>query len=197
MKNIQYTFILASLLLASCVSSEKSTSNTSNEKEPVKKEIESAFLKKHPLATWLRKTPAEIGCMLEEEFSYKDSVFNCSYKNYENKGDPCKNTKEYYEGIEFPANLTSKISPLIKDLVFDFEHGNLREIRITFKDSIAIEKVKEIFNLPVKKDFPENIMDIYYGENVYSKDKPVNPNYTRWLNIVGFEHMGAGDVDCE
>lgn len=155
------------------------------------------FLSEYPLVSWARKSPVEIGCMLESEFSYRNSVFNCDYKKYSNDGDPCVNTKEYYEGLEFPAHLVSKVHPLIKDITLDFEHGDLREIAITFSDSIRKDRVRKLFNLPEESEYPENIMQILYGENVYSKDKPVNPEYTRWLTITGFEHMGAGDVDCE
>ncbi len=158
----------------------------------------SSFLSKHPLAAWMRKSPVEIGCMLESEFSYKDSVFNCGKKSYVNKGDPCKNTTEYYEGIKFPNNLASKVNPLIKEINLDFEHGNLREVTITFRDSILKNKVREIFNLPQSgSSMPENVTNIGFGENVFSKEKPFDANYTRWLSITSFDHMGAGDVDCE
>jgi hypothetical protein len=158
---------------------------------------DSLFLIKYPLLSWAGKSPVEIGCMLETEFSFKDSVFNCAYKNYINKGDPCKKTKEYYEGINFPEHLVAKVHPSVKEMDLKFEHGQLQEITITFKDSLLKDKIRQLFNLPAKKDsLPANVMSIGYGENVYSKDKPSNPKYTRWLSITCFEHMGAGDVDC-
>lgn len=150
------------------------------------------------ILNWPRKNVAEIGCIIETEFGYRDPVFNCSKKNYVNKGDPCKNTDAYYEGLVFPQWLGSKIHAAIKDIRFDFEGGRLREIAITFMDSLAKEKIREWFKLPTEGvALPENILSISYGENVFSNDRPVNPAYTRWLNIIGFEHMGAGDVDCE
>ncbi len=186
--------------LFSCQTSTKKLTNPSNCRLDSTKAInqESTFIGKYPLITWLRKNPAEFGCMLETEFGYRDSIFNCDYKNYENDGDPCKNTKEYYEGIEFPDGLVGKIHPLIKNIRLEFERGSLRELTVTFKDSILKSEIKKYFNLPLDKSkFPQNIQDIKYGENVYSNDKPVNENYTRWLNIIGFEHMGRGDVDCD
>jgi len=149
------------------------------------------------LINWPRKTVVEIGCILETELGFRDSVFNCSYKNYVNKGDPCKNTTAYYEGIVFPDTLAAKLHPAIKSVRLDFEGGRLREIHLTFKDSASKEQIRQWFGLPVDTAFPENIMTINYGENVYANDKPADPAYTKWLTLTGFEHMGAGDVDCE
>lgn len=145
-----------------------------------------------------RKNPAEIGCIIEKHFDYRDSIFNCDHNNYINKGDPCVLTDAYYEGIQFPSALTSKISPLIKDIGLSFENGSLQEIVVTFKDSIAKNKVEELFKLPKDKvKLPEDIMRIDYGDNIYSSDKPVDTNYTKWLTITAFEHISAPDMDCE
>lgn len=149
------------------------------------------------LINWPRKTVVEIGCILETELGFRDSVFNCRYKNYVNKGDPCKNTTAYYEGIVFPGALAAGIHPSIKSMQFDFEGGRLREISITFKDSVSKEDIRKWFGLPGGNALPENIMAIDYGDNVYSNEKPGDPAYTKWLTLTGFEHMGAGDVDCE
>ena len=198
MKQLLFIQTIALLtVLTSCNNSDRATDNSTltNTKNEIKEDT--SLLSRYPLLTWARKTPVEIGCMLEKEFSYRDSVFNCDYKNYVNKGDPCKHTDEYYEGIKFPIELASKIAPSIKKITFDFEHGNLREIAITFQDSLMKDQIIQMFNLPIARtNFPDNVMDIEYGENIFSKEKPVNPGYTKWLTIVGFEHIGAGDADC-
>src|SRR5690606_38369112 len=142
----------------------------------------------HPLITWVRKSPVDIGCMLEKGIGHKDSKFNCAYGDYKNEGDPCNNTDAYYEGPKFPQKLSGKIDPTFKEIRFDFERGLLRELSITFKDSVLISDIKKKFALPDKfEDYPTNINYISYGENTYSQDKPVNPNYTRWLTITGFD----------
>ncbi len=97
--------------------------------------------------------------------------------------------------VHIPDSLFSKINPSIKDIRLEFEHGSLREVEITFKDSMLISDIKTRFAL--SDTVPENIMEMHYGDNIGSKNKPVNPKYTRWLTIYGFEHMGAGDVDCD
>ena len=118
---------------------------------------------KYPFVTWLRKSPVEISCILESELGYKDKVFNCGHKNYVNKGDPCKNTKEYYEGLHIPDYLAPHIYPFIKTISLAFEHGNLQDLRIEFKDSISIDQIKQIFGLPRdRKHFPDNIMYVYF-----------------------------------
>ena len=159
---------------------------------------QSPFLTKYPLITWARKSPAEIGCMLEAELGYKDKVFNCGRKNYVNKGDPCKKTKEYYEGVQIPDHLAPKIFPLFKTITLAFEHGALQDMTIEFNGSMTVDKIKELFTLPSDSSrFPDNIMDIRYGDNVSAPNKPTDPGYTRWLEIIGFEHMGSADVDCK
>ena len=187
---IIFPFLVIILWISCQNSTTESTAVFESFQEPTP-----SLLTKHPLTTWMRKSPAEIGCLLESELSYKDSVFNCSYEEYINNGDPCDSTVEYYEGVHIPDSLFSKIHSSIKDIRLEFEHGSLRELEITFKDSILITDVKNLFDLP--DTIPENVMEIHYGDNIGSKDKPINPNYTRWLTIYGFEHMGAGDVDCE
>jgi len=188
---ILFSFIAVILLLISC----QNSTNASNA-NPEKAQVQTpSLISKHPVMTWMRKSPVEIGCMFETELAFKDSVFNCSYKNYVNKGDPCKNSDAYYEGPRFPNTLANKIHPSIKEVTLNFEQGSLQELDITFNDSMLISDIKNIFKL--SDTLPENVMSINYGENVDSKDKPVNPKYTRWLSLIGFEHMGAGDVDCE
>ncbi len=200
MKSIFFIFLI--IIIGGCNDAGKATpTETDSSKLAISKDTLMAapdFFTKYPLLTLLRKTPVEIGCILETEFKFRDSVFNCDYKNYVNKGDPCIKTDEYYEGITIPAVLFQKMQPVIKDIRLDFEHGSLREFHITFRDSLTKDKIRSIFNLPHDNStLPDNIMIINYGENVFSNDKPTNPNYTRWLTITGFEHMGAGDVDCK
>ena len=155
------------------------------------------FFKKYSLLSLPRKSLVEIGCIFEQELQYKDSIFNCSNKNYVNKSDPCNNTEAYYEGMEIPDSVAQKIHPLIANLSLDFEVGNLREITVTLKDSIKKTDLIEIFHLPSVTNFPENIMDIRLGENIHAKDKPTNDNYTKWFSLTGFDHQGAADVECE
>src|SRR5690606_16040310 len=157
-----------------------------------------AFLKEYPLITLLRKTPPEIGCILESKLKYKDSIYNCSNKNYVNPGNPCGSDNQYYKGIKIPDSIARKIHSKFKSIELSFEHGNLQELSIVFKDSLRKTDILNTFKLPKEKtEFPENIINISYGENVFSKMKPLDTLYTRWLSITGFDHIGAGELDCE
>lgn len=195
-------YFLATLLILSCNETSKQNSKISDSNSLAdsinSQTVKVSFLNKYPLLTLLRKTPVEIGCMLETEFNFKDSVFNCNHKNYINKGDPCKKIDEYYEGIKIPDDLIKKIDPSFKEINLDFEHGNLREITITFQDSILKNKIREMFNLPIENmKFPNNVISIDYGDDIYSKEKPIDTNYTKWLIITGFDHIGAAEAGCK
>jgi hypothetical protein len=156
------------------------------------------FLTRHPVLSWMRMTPVEVGCMFQTEYGWRDSVFNCDYKNYVNKGDPCKNDKEYYEGVDIPDSISEKVNPAISELLMDFEHGNLQQLVISLKDSMEVNKAKELFRLPSSKEtLPDNVLSVDYGQDMVTPDKPVSSNYTKAIVIIGFEHMGSGDVDCE
>ena len=112
-------------LIAGCQDKSKSVGGDNKNTDSISlnnnQNIYTKILAKYPLVTWMRKTPVEIGCMLESEFNFKDSLFNCNYKNYVNNGDPCNKTAEYYQGIKIQAELYKKIHPSIKDISLDFE----------------------------------------------------------------------------
>jgi hypothetical protein len=143
------------------------------------------------IATWPRMQVDSFGCLIEKQFGYKDSVFNCDLKNYTNIGDPCQNTDAYYEGFQLPDSVIKKIYPDIDELTLSWEHGNLQYINISFLGLLDTNKLKSDLNLPSPQiDLfgpRNNIMRIdahYHGTNSTS------------LYIQGFEHMGAGEVDC-
>ena len=198
-KNIILYLILASSLF-SCNPEKKEFATEIKDSIKVTsvsvKKQESDFLQKYPLVSFLRKSTVEVGCIFEQELNYRDSVFNCSNKNYVNNGGPCENTEEYYKGFQIADSIAHKIHPLIKGIDMQFEGGNLREITFNLSDSITKSKAKEVFNLPSDTTHLENITTIMYGENISACDKPVNPEYTKWISIVGFDHQGAGDVEC-
>lgn len=138
--------------------------------------------------SWPRATLPEFGCFLEKEFGYKDVRFNCSLKNYKNAGDPCKNTEAYYEGITFPEKYVKKINPAIKSIDLSWEHGELQSVSLSFKSKLATKKIRHLFKLPVNENgVHANIMSY----SIQDCHKSYN-----CLTLQGFDHMGAGDVDC-
>jgi len=138
--------------------------------------------------SWPRMSIPDFGCFLEKTFGFKDPKFNCSLKNYKPSGDPCSNTDGYYEGFEFPNELVSKIHPLLDNIGLAWEHGDLQSVSFSFKKKISSDALKKAFRIPNEKSYPENIMSI--GIQNCSRDGVC-------LLIQGFDHMGAGEVDCD
>ncbi len=141
-------------------------------------EAGSQKLKKDDFTTWPRAGAKDFGCFLEKEFGHKDSKFNCSLKKYENKGDPCKNTKAYYQGPKFPAAKASLVNQKIQSIDLEWEHGDLQNISVTLKGRSLAAEAKRSFKLPEEAD----IQDCGLKNTC--------------IVIRGFDHQGAGDVDC-
>ena len=137
---------------------------------------------------WPRMQVNKLGCLFEKELDYKDRRFNCSMQHYKNKGDPCKKIKQYYEGFEFPKSKIKQIHPLLEDVRLEWEHGALQMVSMTFPKSMSKEQILKLFNIPDANTYPNNIMSIRLQDCSLT-------HYC--LSLVGFEHMGAGDVDCD
>jgi hypothetical protein len=140
--------------------------------------------------SWPRMDAARFGCYLEKSLGVKDAKFNCGLKNYVNRGDPCKRTKAYYEGPALPKNLAQRIAPQATDVVLQWEHGQLQAVTLTFPLKLARADIARLLHLPATWSYPKqypNIVDIDMQECAANG---------RCVIIQGFEHMGAGDVDC-
>ena len=153
------------------------------------------LLRKYPLATWLRESPEAIGCIFERAFKVRDSLYNCDTKNLPIAPKDTKDyTELYYKGIEFPHAQVKLVHPLIKSIRLSFEHDDLQGIHIEFEEDLTISRINELFDLPTDKStYPDNLMEINYGENVFGNGKNPDPNYSRSLTLTGFEHMGPND----
>ena len=102
-------------------------------------------------------------------------------------GDPCVNTREYYQGPEFPKALAARIHPLATDVRLDFEHGDLRTVAVTLKGKFSESDVLKAFDLADDRGRPPNIMSVSVQDCSL---------VGTCLLLIGFDHMGAGDVDC-
>jgi hypothetical protein len=135
----------------------------------------------------MRMDLAQFGCWMEQNFGHVDSAFNCSTKEYENRGDPCERTDEYYQKVEFPSTLFKKVHPGISHIQVDFEHGNLREMVIQFAMPVSIQEINLMFAL-TPDNLPENVMYIDYDDDGSGRAQKIV--------LAGFEHIGAADVEC-
>ena len=164
------------------------------------------------VSTWPQMSVSAFGCYLEKTFGYRDKRFNCSLKGYKNQGDPCKNTDAYYEGPTFPRNLATKVYPLATDIELSWEHGELQEVRIMLAGTLNEVEVRNAFKLPraaatalspaERETLPENIedTDIQYPSDPIHRSpatRPSDPSRGQTVVVLeGFDHIGAGDVDC-
>ena len=140
---------------------------------------------------WPRMKADAFGCFIERTLGYRDSKFNCELKNYMNHGDPCRNTIEYYEGPSFPRDKLTNVHPTIEGMELFWEHGMLQRIEIVFRQQVSEEMARKmILLLPDKKNHPmPNVRSFQF----YTQ--PVTGQVS--LSIVGFEHVGSGEVDCD
>lgn len=157
-------------------------------------------------------TSPKFGCYVETTFDYRDKRFNCALKKYRNTGDACKNTKAYYEGPAFPDRLAARIHPLATKVDLDWEHGDLQMVTVTLKGTWNEADVRRTFGLPraegrklteaERRKQPDNLMDtsIQYPSNPTDDSlgrRPSDPAHgTTAVMLYGFDHMGAGDVEC-
>jgi hypothetical protein len=134
------------------------------------------------ILSWLRMSPDKFGCMLETTFGYRDERFNCSLKGYKNNGDPCIDYKEYYEGPEFPQNLVKKVHPHLESIGLFWEGGMLQHLWLSFDNKPTQAQICADFGIDPNRNY-KNIMSIDADNGS--------------LSIQGFDHTGAGDINCE
>jgi hypothetical protein len=190
--------ILSIAVFTSCVNTKK-LENSKYEGQINSNDIdnpESYFLIDYPVYTWLREDPAQLGCFFELTIGYRDSRFNCEIGEYQNHGDPCVKTEEYYDGFNLPESVVKEMCPVISSMTMDFEHGELRSIYIEFTRELSVDEISSYFNIPKSFiDKPQNLMSISLDDGVdffYPGDK-----FSSSMTLVGFEHIGAGEVDCD
>jgi len=133
------------------------------------------------ILSWPRMAANEFGCMMEQTFGHRDERFNCSLTDYVNKGNACYATEEYYEGPEFPKHLVRKVHPKLESISLSWEGGMLQCALLIFdKDFTEAEILSAIHINP--DELPDNVWSMDFDENR--------------ISLVGFEHSGAGDMDC-
>jgi hypothetical protein len=144
------SIILLALTLLACQKEKSPDNNLKNESRtvaPVSERLNLPDTAKVNMLHWLRMDLASFGCLLENEFGYRHPQYNCSLKNYKNNGDPCKNTRAYYEGLTFPDNKRMEIHSLIDTIMLDFEHGDC--VRLIYSFAPILQKKKRDIFFPL------------------------------------------------
>jgi hypothetical protein len=133
------------------------------------------------ILSWPQMAADEFGCMMEQTFGHRDERFNSSLTDYENKGSACYGTDEYYEGPEFPKHLVRKVHPKLESISLSWEGGMLQCAWLIFDKDFTEAEILSAFHIN-PDELPGNIMDISLNDGE--------------LSLLGFEHSGAGDMDC-
>jgi hypothetical protein len=139
----------------------------------------------HAIFSWPRMPADAFGCYLEETFGHRDETFHCSLTAYRNQGDPCHNTTAYYEGPAFPDALAHVIHPDAEQVLLSWEHGELQRVEICFQKAMTEEALIRDLGVPTDEQRPENIMSL-----------SIHASPTLCLQLIGLDHMGAGEVEC-
>jgi hypothetical protein len=135
---------------------------------------------------WPRMSVSDFGCMLEKLLGHKEEKFNCSLNNYKPTVNPC--VAKYYEGFDFPKTLVRKIHPLLNSIELTWEHGELQSVSFEFTKKVDAKLLQRAFGLDKMRTYPKNIMSV---------DVQDCSHEDACLVIEGFDHLGAGDVDCQ
>ena len=137
---------------------------------------------------WPRMRATDFGCMLERRFGVQDAVYGCG-RDFAaiDWGDTCTDPDRYYAGPGFPRQFASRLDPAIDRIELSWEHGELQYVAIVFRPGTTRERIESAFGAKPGA-LPANVqhMDIQdVGKGILS------------LGLTGFDHMGAGDVDCD
>jgi len=124
--------------------------------------------------------------MLEQSLGHREPKFNCSLKKFKPVDNPC--VSAYYDGVEFPPALVAKVHPLLSNIELTWEHGQLQSVSLDFKKGVDANSLRKTFGLDRTSAYPKNIMSADIQD--CSRDSVC-------LLIQGFDHMGAGDVECD
>jgi hypothetical protein len=181
----------AALLLAGCKSPPPAPAAPDASTPTAPKPNAEPDAGRNPLAaalTWPRMRADRFGCFLERELGVRDKRFNCSTRGYENQGDPCKETEAYYEGPAIPDSVLERLDPGLTTVELAWEHGELQHATLTFDGVLTQAEAFQRAGLPPGgAPLPENIQ--------HAKVEACS-KATTCLTLTGFDHMGAGDVEC-
>ncbi len=143
--------------------------------------------------SWPRAGVDRFGCMLEQNFAAPSTRFGCAQQGYVNRGNPCTAADAYYEGPRLPADLATRVSPLLATIDVKYEAGKVQAVTLFLKTRQTESAIRAAFALPPAGTItPGNIASIDIDGC-----RPDGP--TQVCNIVllqGFDHQGAGDGVC-
>ncbi len=142
---------------------------------------------------WPRMGASEMGCLFEKQLKAKNPLFNGQKLPRKTQGDPCHDPTAYYAGPEFPAKKGYWLHPLITQVGIFYEGDRVQSVTLHFKHPMPISTLKRIVQIPQNPEqLPENVMTVDYQQG----GQHTRSGYANTVALFGFEHQGAGDVDC-
>ncbi|MBW8808863.1 MAG: hypothetical protein JF591_08495 [Lysobacter sp.] len=144
------------------------------------------------LTTWPRMRATDFGCMLEKRFGVQDKKFGCAADfDRIDWGDGCDGGGNYHAGPELPARVAKTLPAPIKSVETVWEHGEAQYVSIDFDPGTSKHAIEVLMGLDAGERRPANVM------NVSITECPGDTNCTPNLLMLGFDHMGAGDLECD
>ena len=144
--------------------------------------------------TWPRAPVDKFGCMLERDFETKDAKFTCALRNYVHVSNVCDPDSPYYEGPEFPAGKAARIMEQFDEIRVAHEHGEVQSVTVVLKQRLTQSAIRTLLGLPIspRAPLPANLASV----DIQGCRPDGASQICNLVVIEGFEHMGAGDVDC-
>lgn len=143
-------------------------------------------------ASWPRMPVDKFGCLMERELGYRDAKFNCALGGYANAGTPCANVEAYFEGPAFPVNRVARIAPALASIEIAYQAGQVRAVTLVLKERLGEAQIRQQLRLPAADALPTHIVALRFDGCRAGGDGQI----CNLVLIEGFDHQGAGDVDC-
>ncbi|MFL5322108.1 MAG: hypothetical protein ACJ790_20770 [Myxococcaceae bacterium] len=140
-----------------------------------------------PILSWPRQTISELSCTLIDRYDLTDPNYQCGVQPAK-VGDPCKDTTSWYQGPKLPDSALPRIHPDAGAVHLQWEHGMLQSITVDMKRKLTEDEVLDWLSLPALDRAPSNVKKIALQDCT---------QFSTCVVITGFDHLGAGDVECE
>jgi hypothetical protein len=140
------------------------------------------------LPTWPRMRAVEFGCLLQTRFGARDPRWNCARPDPGPAGDPCGDTRAYYDGPAFPRAAAGAVAPGVLEVTLAWEHRDLQSAVFVLDGVLPEAEARRRLGLPAAgAPLPPNVQAITVQRCATSRT---------CVDLVGFDHLGAADVEC-
>jgi hypothetical protein len=130
----------------------------------------------------------QLGCLLQTRYGVRDPRWGCARPDPGPLGDPCGDTRAYYDGPSFPAAAAATVAPGVEEVRLSWEHRDLQSVAVVLRGDLDEAEARRRLDLPPPgTPLPPNVQAIIVQRCGTSRT---------CVDLVGFDHMGAGDVDC-